>query len=451
MKLLIATMVTIMIVLLVSCFNGGGLSFNSFVGNSGGNSGGTILGAFPKVFYGDSSYDIFYTIFSTSNGGIILSGYQQGSGVDDALFIKINSQGQTLWKKLGSIGKQSFSFFELGEYYYSAGITYLNGDKNYITKLNPDGSTNTILYFDFVGYIGNLLPIDNDSLIFLSNNEIAKIDTNLQESSSVKWVAEMNGNIITYNNLVVSAFPYHSEGNKYVFFIAQNSSGENKICKMNVSSDSITDFDSVSTVKKINGLPYLKSICPGFNDDIIILGLDNSDKVLVAKADKDLNNINVQKLYNHNFDLENFNFHTGLILPGLGNKYLLVINGNSPDGSLVVLLNNDLTISRKVLLNMRVMSALPYGGGYVFAGKLNNTYDAVVMSLDSNLNPVGCNTVVNTSTPFTFEEDSGSPAVTLEDSTLNFVPDSISGLHNDNTATTDANLTEDTTCRTNWN
>lgn len=45
-----------MLILLLSCFKGGGINFNSFVSNSeenGGGSGGSVnlLQSFPKVFY----------------------------------------------------------------------------------------------------------------------------------------------------------------------------------------------------------------------------------------------------------------------------------------------------------------------------------------------------------------------------------------------------------------
>lgn len=155
-------------------------------------------------------------------------------------------------------------------------------------------------------------------------------------------------------------------------------------------------------------------------------------------------------MYDHNFDLGNFNFLTGLISRDLNDKYSLAFNGSDSNGTLVVLLNNDLTVYKKVLLYMKVSSVLLYVGGCIFGGSFYGLDDAVVMSLNSNLDPVGCPTIIDTTHTFTFEEDTNSPLITSENSTINFSSSNFNELQNETTPTTDADLTEDITCRASW-
>lgn len=439
-----------MFITLLGCFNSDGLKFNSLSGGVGGPGGGsgTLLESFPKVFHADNTTAYFNTIFPTSDGGIILSGYNRSYQVQDALFVKVNSQGQTEWKKLGSIGIYSFSFIQLGQYYYSAGNAIHNQQYSaYLTKLDRNGNTVKILYFDADESYGNLLPLPNNRLIFMYTNQIAKIDTDLNPATSIKWVARINGDYFAnYNRVSFSSFTYYDEqGNEYLFF-AVNSFNNNPpgICRMNVNSDSISDFNSVSTFKRISGLQEIRSIFPSHNQGVIALGLDQNNNLAILKLTSDLSQITDKKVYSHNLDSY---FYSAFVIPSFNNKYLLVIDDYTIGGSIVIVLNNDLSIDRQVVLNMRVRSALPTTGGYIFAGTNESENQALIMSLDSLLNPINCNTVINNEITITFQEVN-SP-LSLVDSSINISSGSLNA-QDANTPTTDANLEEDTTCRASW-
>lgn len=438
-----------MFITLLGCFNSDGLKFNSLSGGVGGPGGGsgTLLESFPKVFHADNTTAYFNTIFPTSDGGIILSGYNRSDQVEDALFVKVNSQGQTEWKKLGSIGISSFSFIELGQYYYSVGNAIHNQQYSaYLTKLDRNGNTVKILYFDADESYGNLLPLPNNRLIFMYSKQIAKIDTDLNPATSIKWVARINDHyyFATYNEVSYPSFTYYDEqGNEYLFFAVNSYNGHPGICRMNVKSDSISDFNSVSTFKRISGLRIIRSIFPSHNQGVIALGFDQNDNLAILRLTSDLSQITDKKVYSHN--LYSY-FYSAFVIPSFNNKYLLVIDEYFT-GSVVVVLNNNLGIERQVVLNMRVRSALPTTGGYIFAGTNRSRNQALIMSLDSLLNPINCNTVINNEITITFQEVN-SP-LSLVPSSIDISPGSLNP-RPENTPTTDANLEEDTTCLPNW-
>lgn len=450
--LVVSVLILMMFVSLIGCFNSDGLKFGaSFGGGSRGGGSGTLLRSFPKVFYHNNDYisSNFSTISITSDGGIVLGGthqqYINNNLVIDALFVKIDSSGQTLWKKLGSIGKHAFSFFEWDGYYYSTGTARVdNQDKAYVTKLDQNGNTVKILYFDASEGYGNLLPIQNnpsDYLILLYTNRIAKIDTDL----NIRWVARMDSNhsFATYNNATVSAFPYYGQGNTRIIFFAVNSyNNPPGICRMDLTSDD--NIPSSVPFKQVVGLEEIRSIYPGHNNDIIVLGVDQANNLGILKLNNNLNQITTQKVYSHNLV---GGFGAAFVLPGWDDKYLLVVDSYSMSGTVIVTLKSNFTIDKTVVLNMQVRSALPIPGGYIFAGRIENGNDAVIMSLDSLLNPFDCPTIIDTEINVTFQEVGSQ--LSLQDSSISLIPGNFNP-QPANTPTTDAGLQEDTNCRTNW-
>lgn len=431
----------------IGCFKGSGLNFTGNVGSSGGSSGGGSGGgggnwsAFPKVF-STSATEYFNTGFPTTDGGIILAGHY--SSTNDALFIKINSNGVTSWKKLGSIGTECTSIFELGGFYYAAGTTNNQNGDYFLSKLNQDGTTNKIIYFD--NFVGNPISIPlGQSIIYSYANKLLKFNENLNYQLALE-LEDNNANLLFIRKMV----PFIDGNISYVFFTSEVSNN-GIVGRIDCSGSVNVDPNSIASYRTVNGFSgssVKTAICNATNADNadILVTLYSSNNAVIMKLDKNLQLISYRS-YTH--DNTNFSFSISSLVPTLDGKYLLVLtsgDGNHPD--LVVLLNQDLTINSRVELNMVSNSAFPVLGGYIFAGKLKNSPDAVVMSLDLSLNPSCITTIGNNYNYYNFSEG-GSYNITLSplNPNNNIIPHSSSI---QNTPTTDANLQEDNTCRTNW-
>jgi len=450
--LLTSFILTVMLILLLSCFKGGGINFNSFVSNSGGNGGGSggsgnLLQSFPKVFYTTNNQsEYFNSVFPTSDGGILLSGAYYAS--NDALFVKISSTGQTLWKKLGSIGYQAYSFIQMDDgYYYGSGVAIVNGNpKSFISKLDQNGNTVNILYFEPASV--TILPLDSGKIIMSVNHTLVKVSltTNLDSSNSIKWHYQFNVNN-GFFQFGSNVLPFKDNNINYVFiadFVGST------IGRVDATSDT-PDTGTFAIFKDIYNLPSssydFECLSPAVsNDSADILGVlqnYNDKTIAIIKMDKNLTTVG-GKLFSSNslFDIK--------LIPTPDGKYLLTLS--SGHNSLVVLLDSNLTIISKKIIKMGVRSVIPVSGGFIFAGFLGGyPYDAVVMSLDSLLNPPTCPTIVDTNDIYNFHFSQNLNNLSFS-SNLNYTVNSniITNLQNANTSTTDANLVEDTTCRTSW-
>lgn len=372
------------------------------------------------------------------------------------MFVKISSTGQTLWKKLGSIGYEAFSFIQMDDgYYYGFGNANVNGSpKSFISKLNQNGNTVNILYFEPVCNYGIILPLDSGKVIMSIDDTLVKVSltTNLNSSNSIKWVYrfDINGNFFQFGSNVL---PFKDNNTNYVFIAEQFGS---TIGRVDATSDTPAT-NTFAIFKAINNLPSsissfdFKCLSPSItNDTADILGVLHSSfykAISIVKMDKDLTNVS-GKLFSYT---NNNTFNIQRLIPTPDGKYLLTLNDSVVSNSLVVLLNSDLTINDKKIIMMGVRSVIPLSGGFIFAGFLGGYPYAVVMSLDSSLNPPTCPTIVNDNDIYNFQYLGDLNNLSFS-SNLNYTVTSnnITNPQNANIPTTDANLVEDTTCRTSW-
>jgi len=430
----IITILSIITFFLSSCNSG--VSFKNLIGNSGIGSGGNNLN-FPLFFDGNNN-ETFSSIVPTSDGGYFITGmakdYTQNPPIDDALFVKLNSDLTIAWSKLGSIGiRGSFGFENIENgipYYYACG--YANNNDFFISKLNSDGTTNKIIYFS--NYITFILPVNtgtpSTSGIISNVGGISKFDFDL----NLKWnISNFNwgdANFITSNNKTVG----------YV----ENTSNDRWLVKLNVSDNNVnnvkTNFQDAymagfgsNSVSFLGGLTGNNVFYFGFKDN-------NQNKFYLIKTDSSLTKQGEVSIRG--------NFNVSLVPDPSSNNVILALYDSNNNNLVLIKLDSTLNVDKQVKIsNFRpyyeysyVMYFIPLASNFLVPGQYNN--NGLIYTFDYNLTP-----------PCGSTSSSDLILQNTNDITINTTPTQHPTLqpgniivNSANTATTDYPLTEINAC-----
>jgi hypothetical protein len=374
---LLALVITLFIVI-ISC--GTGVKFNNILGSSsiggGGGTGGNNL-SFPLFFDGDN-YEAFSSIVPTSDGGYFITGQaSNGSTIDDALFVKLNSNLTIAWSKLGSIGIRGTFGFENIEngnpYYYACG--YANNNGFFISKLNSDGTTNKIIYFS--NDITFILPLNTGtpatSGIISNAGGISKFDFDLNPIWNISNLNWGDANFITSDNKTVGYVPY--------------TSNDGWLVKINVSDNDVSNvigsaqdafIYGISSVSFLGGIEGNNVFYFGFQDN-------NQNKFYLITTDSTLEKRNEVSI--------NGNFNVSLVPDPSSNNVILALYDNTNNLVLFKLDSNLSTIS-KVKINsfspayptsIKVMYFIPLASNFLIPGTFNS--NGLIYTFGCNLNP----------------------------------------------------------------
>jgi hypothetical protein len=421
----IITILSIITFFVSSCNSG--VSFNNLIGNSGIGGGGNNLN-FP-LFFDGNNYETFSSIVPTSDGGYFITGQaSNGSTIDDALFVKLNSDLTIAWSKLGSIGIRGTFGFENIEngtpYYYACG--YANNNGFFISKLNSNGTTNKIIYFS--NNITFILPANNG--IISNAGGISKFDFNL----TFKWnISNLNwgdANFITSDN---KTFGY-----------VENTSYDRWLVKLNVSDNDVNNVISNSQDAYISGfgsnnVSFLGGI-EGNNVFYFCFQDNNQNRFYLIKTDINLNKQGEVSISG--------SFNVSLVPEPSSNNVILALYDRNNNNLVLIKLDSTLNVNRQVKISnfspyyeyYNVMYFIPLANNFLIPGTFNS--NGLIYTFDYNLNPPCGNT-----------SSSNLNLQNTNDITINTNPTTHPTLQSGsitvnpaNTATTDYPLTEIDAC-----
>ncbi len=433
---LLALVITLFIVI-ISC--GTGVKFNNLLGSSsiggGGGTGGNNL-SFPLFFDGQYQNDreSFSSIVPTSDGGYFITGmakdYTQNPPIDDALFVKLNPDLTIAWSKLGSIGIRGTFGFENIEngtpYYYACG--YANNNGFFISKLNSDGTTNKIIYFN--NDITFILPVNNG--IISNAGGISKFDFNLNPIWNISNLNWGDANFITSNNETVG-YIANTSYNRWLVKLNVSDNDVNNVIN-NANYDYMSGFGS-NSVSFLGGLAGNNVFYLGFQDY-------TQDRLYLIKTDINLNKqgeVSISGIFN-----------VSLVPEPSSNNVILALYDNNTNNLVLFKLDSTLNVNNSTqvkISNFRpyyeysyVMYFTPLAGNFLIPGQFNN--NGLIYTFDYNLNPPCGNTsssnlnLQNTNNIQIDTTPIGHP--TLQSGSITVNPA--------NTATTDYQLTEINAC-----
>lgn len=429
------------------------LGSSSIGGGSGGGSGGGGSGNihnFPLLFDGQypNDYEEFLSIVPTSDSGYFAVGkaYDSSSNIDDALFVKLDSNLNVVWSKLGSIGIRGAFGFENIEnnntYYYACG--YANNNGFFISKLNSDGSTNNIIYFS--NDVTFILPYNNNTPGIIANisyNPISGSGFNIAkfgQDLSFKWI--INNAVWGEANIITS------DNKTFLYFIDSNN---NKyLTKIDVSSNDVNNVINNAQYYQItNSSTYLGFLgCLGdYNNNFYFSFVDytaSPDRYYVIKTDNNFNKIGEVSVSGR--------FSVSLVpVSNSDNSILILYDYNNSKLNLIKVGNNLAPIQNMAFQvsnyepgNVRfiVIKAIPLANIFIVPGTFNNNAfnnNALVYSFDYNLNPpcgslTQSNLTLNNTNDISINTNPATPSSTITSgSSLTVTPA--------NTATTDYPLT----------
>jgi hypothetical protein len=373
---LLALVITLFIVI-ISC--GTGVKFNNILGSSsigggGGGNGGNNL-SFP-LFFDGNNYETFSSIVPTSDGGYFITGQaSNGSTIDDALFVKLNPDLTIAWSKLGSIGIRGTFGFENIEngtpYYYACG--YANNNGFFISKLNSDGTTNKIIYFN--NYITFILPANNG--IISNAVGISKFDFNLNPIWNISNLNWGDANFITSNNETVG----------YV----ENTSNDGWLVKLNVSDNDVNNvigsaqdafMFGISSVSFLGGLKGNNVFYFGFQDN-------NQNKFYLITTYSNLDKRNEVSISISG------NFNVSLVPdPDPSSDNVILALYDDTNKLVLFKLDSNLSTISKVKINsfspayptsIKAMYFIPLTSNFLIPGQFNN--NGLIYTFDYNLTP----------------------------------------------------------------
>lgn len=391
--IILGAILSIVSILIVSCNLGGSNKFINLLGSSSISGGGSgNIHNFPLLFDGQYSndYEEFLSIVPTSDGGYFAVGkaYDSSSNIDDALFVKLDSNLNVVWSKLGSIGIRGAFGFENIEnnntYYYACG--YANNNGFFISKLNSDGSTNKIIYFS--NDVTFILPYNNNTPGIIANisyNPISGSGFNIAkfgQDLNFKWIinnAEWGeANIITSDNKTFLYF-IDSNNNKY-------------LTKIDVSSNDVNDvINSAQYYQITNSSTYLGFLgCLGdYNNNFYFSFVDytaSPNRYYVIKTDNNFNKIGEVSVSGR--------FSVSLVpVSNSDNSILILYDYNNSKLNLIKVGNNLAPIQNMAFQvdnydpgsSYLVIKAIPLANVFLVPGTFNN--NALVYSFNYNLQP----------------------------------------------------------------
>ncbi|MGC8814787.1 MAG: hypothetical protein ACP5O4_01085, partial [bacterium] len=397
MLILLAAILSLVSILIVSCNLGGSNKFINLLGSGSIGSGGGTHN-FPLFFDGQYNSDVedFNSIVPTSDGGYFAVGRAYDNSVnppiDDALFVKLDSNLNVVWSKLGSIGSYASFGFENIEngniYYYGCG--YTSGQNGYfISKLNSNGTTNSIRYFQ--DYITFILPSNgtNPGIIANINTFIAKFGQDL----SFKWYI---------NNAYWGDANFITSDNKtFVYFEDSNNNNNKYLVKINVSDDDVNNVINSAKYYQINNSSTNFEFLGGlgdYNNNFYFGFLDyntSPDKYYLIKTDNYLGNkkeVSVDGSFAVSLVPEpNTNTNNVILLLFDNNSnpnklYLVKLDGNlTPISNMSFEVNNYYPGYKAGPLNEQTIKAIPLSNFFLVPGGYNG--NALVYSFNYNLQP----------------------------------------------------------------
>jgi hypothetical protein len=436
---LLALVITLFIVI-ISC--GTGVKFNNILGSSsiggGGGNGGNNL-SFPLFFDGQypNDYETFSSIVPTSDGGYFITGraidYTQDPPIDDALFVKLNRDLTIAWSKLGSIGISGTFGFEKREgedsYYYACGYAS-NGF--FISKLNSDGTTNTIIYFSLGSDqdITFILPAENG--IISNAGGISKFDFNLEHIWNISNLNWGDANFITSDNETVG----------YV----ENTSNDRWLVKLNVSDDDVNNVISNSQDAYISGFgSNTVSFLGGIEgNNVFYFGFQNytQNRFYLIKTDINLNKQGEVSISGR--------FNVSLVPEPSSNNVILALYDRSNNNLVLIKLDSTLNVNNSTQVKIskfrpyyeyyNVMYFIPLASNFLIPGEYDS--NGLIYTFDYNLTPPCGNTspsnlnLQNTNSITINTNHTTHPTLQSGDITVYF----------EDTATTDYQLTEINAC-----
>ncbi len=445
--LIIGFILSIISILIVSCNLGGNNKFinllgsSSIGGGSGGGSGNTY--SFPLFFDGQYQNDEeeFLSIVPTSDGGYFAVGkaYDSSNNIDDALFVKLDPNLNIVWSKLGSIGIRGAFGFENIEnntaYYYACG--YANNNGFFISKLNSNGTTNSIIYFS--NDITFILPYNNTNPGIIANimYDYSTYDFNIAKFGrdlSFKW-AITNAEWGEFNIIT-------SDNKTFLYFIDSNNT--KYLTKIDVSSDSGSDVVNSAQYYQITNSStnlYFLGCLGDYNNNFYFGFIDYSaspDKYYLIKTDNNFNEIGEVSISGW--------FEVSLVPVPNSNDSILIAYDRNNNFLNLVKLDNTLNPVQNMAFKVNnyypgygylgVIKAIPLANSFIIPGKYNN--NALVYSFNYNLEPP-CGTLntsnitLNNTNDISISTNPTTPASTLTSSgSLTVTPS--------NTATTDYQL-----------
>jgi len=170
---------------------------------------------------GDSGIDVGRSFFEMSEGNLIVCGYTEssGSGEDDLLLVKTNSEGNVLWRKTFGGVRSDLGKFAYEDENYNIIIVGANGSDGvnmdyYFLKTDSDGnlqqSGNYGSHVDFPFDMGNsICPADDNGYIMIGDSNIEtalnmmliKIDSLGNEI----WIKSFGDGLHDHGNSIVNS------------------------------------------------------------------------------------------------------------------------------------------------------------------------------------------------------------------------------------------------------
>ncbi|MCX7869961.1 MAG: hypothetical protein N2485_00055 [bacterium] len=434
--IILGAILSIISILIVSCNLGGSNKFTNLLGSGsigGGSGGGNGNINFPLFFDGQYQNDVeeFASIVPTSDGGYFAVGKADDSSnnIDDALFVKLDSNLNIVWSKLGSIGVRGAFGFENIEnnntYYYACGNS--QNQDFFISKLNDDGSTNKIIYFS--NYVSFILPYNNTNPGIIAN---IRYNSNTNDFNIAKFGRDLSFKWAITNAEWGEANIITSDNKTFLYFIDSNS---NKyLAKIDVSSNDVNDVINNAQYYQITNnssdLGFLG--CLGDYNNNFYFGFVDYDLPqfnYIIKTDNNLNKIAEVRLSGW-FELSLVN------VPNSDDSILIAYDYNNSKLNLIKL-NNSLVPIQNMAFQvsnynpgtyyMNVIKAIPLANIFIIPGTFNN--NALVYSFDYNLNPpcgslTQSNLTLNNTNDISINTNPTTPSSTITSGSLTVNPDS---------------------------